>query len=442
MVIIRASGGWLAAVALLVLLAGCADRQRRNPLDPEAIGAAFTVGDLTAVAGNGKVVLSWDYSRFSDINGIRLIRKIAGPASVDGPLVRELKPDVVEFVDEQVVNGTTYSYQLALDVEGEDGRLLPRTRLATPGTESAWVADVETNLVWKLAPDGRAALFGTGSFPDIRALAVNSVDGSCWISDRFLARIIRISSDGDDKVHPIELEEPGDLSVSPDGTTGWVFDRAQRRVYSFRLVSESDSAGGEEVNGLPAEDIWEVDASFAGSVMLSATKSACWIGDAIGERILLIAEDGSRLGEWTDLEDLGHLAAGSASTRPLQAEAWALVRSGTSLIHIADTGIPAELDLPFDTGIDVDVDAVTGHCWVLGRSDEGGGIALFDRQGHTILLWEELPLMDTFAVDGMNGHLWLAGSSEIWKTTVNDEEVVRLAGFSQPVFVDIDSGAR
>ena len=424
----------ISAVLLLsLLLATCADRQHRNPLDPEAADVAFVVGELEARAGDGQVELHWDFSRFDDITGVRLSRQTITADSQGQDLVRNLPREVVEFIDEEVMNGTTYSYQLAIVVEGEGERSLERTRFASPGTESGWVADVGSNRVWKLAPDSRSSLFGKGPFPDIQAIALNWADGSCWVSDRFLGGIVRIAPDGRDELLDINLSEPGDLSIAPDPPRGWVVDSEQRRVFSFELeIGTSDSA-----------DVNEVDASFAESVVLSATSGGCWIGDRAGSRIILAAEDGSRAAEWHQLEQLGPIAAGPSATELGEAEAWALIRDGGALIHLAAAGSTAlEVELPFSAGVALDVDAATGNCWVLGEQQSVGSIATFDRNGTLLRLWEDLPLLHDLAVDGDNRQIWLAGGGVVWKRAIDADEAVHLRGFGQSVQIEVDPGNR
>ena len=424
----------LASLLLVCLvLTACADRQRRNPLDPDATGAAFDVGELEARAGDGRVELRWDFSRFEDISVARLHRQMLGPDSPGESLVRDLPKEEVEFVDEEVENGETYRYQLAIVVSGEGERLLARTQLATPGPESGWVADVGNNRVWKLAPDGRSAKFERGPFPDIKAIALNSLDSSCWVSDSFLGGLVRISAAGQVELFDIDLGEPGDLSLAPDGSRGWIADAEQRRVYSFAVeIASPDSA-----------DLSEVDASFAESVLLSATVGGCWIGDSAGGRIILTAEDGSRVGEWSPLDRLGPLAAGPSSGALQEADSWALIRDGGGLIHLtAAASAPVEVEMPFSAGVALDVDAVTGNCWVLGREEDASSIATFDRSGTLLRQWRDLPLLDDLAVDGSNHQVWLVGRGVTWKLAIDADDEVQLTGFGRPIQVEVDPGRR
>ena len=67
----------LAAVSLslALLVLSCADRSRRNPLDPGAGQPLDLAAPLRALAGDGRVDLRWDFSRFDDLRGVRLYRE-------------------------------------------------------------------------------------------------------------------------------------------------------------------------------------------------------------------------------------------------------------------------------------------------------------------------------------------------------------------------------
>ena len=72
----------------------CSDRQRLNPLDPEAPQLGESLGHLVAMAGDRRVDLSWDYSSFSDIEGYLLYRREVGGAFAllaEGPLPAKQK---------------------------------------------------------------------------------------------------------------------------------------------------------------------------------------------------------------------------------------------------------------------------------------------------------------------------------------------------------------
>ncbi len=125
----------LIAGALLLLLPGllaCADRTRQNPLDPEADAPdRWVVRPLQALAGDGEVRLTWDYTYYRDISGYYLYRRETGANFRRHP-DRRLAADTTEYTDLEVSNGVEYEYRLDLVVEGEGQRSLEITARATP----------------------------------------------------------------------------------------------------------------------------------------------------------------------------------------------------------------------------------------------------------------------------------------------------------------------
>lgn len=110
---------------LLIALAWCAlscsDRQRLNPLDPQAELGADGISQLAVMAGDGQVELAWDYSQFDDIEGYLLYkRQVGGEFAL---LTREMLPaERSQYVDEEVANGLTYEYRLGLVIAAEGER--------------------------------------------------------------------------------------------------------------------------------------------------------------------------------------------------------------------------------------------------------------------------------------------------------------------------------
>ncbi len=65
---------WALLAAMLLLVDGCADRPRRNPLDARADSPIDLADPLEALAGDGFVRLRWDFSRFDDLLAVRIWR--------------------------------------------------------------------------------------------------------------------------------------------------------------------------------------------------------------------------------------------------------------------------------------------------------------------------------------------------------------------------------
>ena len=422
---------WFAATSLLlsclIAVPGCSDRQRQNPLDPQAISPANSPTPLDAVAGDGQVLLRWDYSRFRDISGFRLYRRGGG-----GDLVRELPPESLEFADEEVENGATYVYELALVVEAEEELLPGAARVATPGPEVAWVADRGSGLVWQLAPDGRHGLFAQGRFSSLVALATDLADRSCWVSAGRTQGLYRIAADGDLRLIELDLSSPGDLSIDSDSGTGWVADLSRQRVFKFSTRADIDSLG-----------LTEVDASFQDPISLAAVGASCWIVDRAGGRVLLYdGEAATRAGEWRGFDRPGSVAAQPSPAGDSPQEAWVLYECEISplrcggLMKLDRDGEPLVVELPFSDAVALSVDRRSGDCWVLGEME----LAAFDRNGSLMSQFDGVPGGRDLAVDGANRQVWVAGSTMTWKFDMDEQIAVPLTGFTALHKIQIDPG--
>lgn len=404
---------WLVFLGLLVI-AGCTDRQRRNPLDPGAHNPAEATTGLTAIAGDGEVRLSWNYTHFTDLVGVRLYRTPAAATAT----VRDHGPEATSLVDGEVENGTEYRYSLALLVAGEGEIQSSDTRLATPGPEVAWVGDAARGLVWQVSPDGRSGRFSRGLFPSLSALALNRSDGACWVSDRRVRGLHWIAVDGELGYAPARLERPGALSLSDDGGLGWVVDDHSGAVYWF-VPQMADSL-----------QLIPVDASFGEPISLAAAGGACWMADRAEGRVLLYSRAGARLGEWRQLDAPSSVVAGSVDP-PV---GWALARGGQELVRLEPGQPPLRLPLPFAPVSALAADPGTGGCWVLGET----GLAGYDQQGNEVLSLPHLEGGSGLTVDPVQGWLWIAARGELRKHTRTGEELARLGGFGSLVQILVD----
>ncbi len=412
---LRLPAAGLALTALVVL--SCADRSRRNPLDPGASEPLALASPLRALAGDGQVELRWDFTRFEDVRAVRLYRE-----SGDSTLTRELPATDTSFVDLSVTNGRIYSYRIALDVTGEPELAIAGEHLATPGPERVWVADGGSGLVWRLTPDGRQGLFAQGYFPSLSAIAIDGETGDCWVGDGSIG-LYRITEDGE--VHPVEsnLKEAGATVIGADGQTGWAVSAGGRRVYRFPVAALGDT--------LP---LVEVDAAFSDSVGLAAgAGGSLWVADRSGGRVLHVGADGVRLGEWRGLE-------GIVDVDPVAGEccqAWALIAGGNGLLRLRPEGGLEERELPFAPARQMDVDSRTGDLWIAGE----GGIAALQPDGGALRHWPEAAAGRGVVIDGVNQQLWVAEETELSKITLGGLTYrARLTGFTSIVQVAVDPG--
>ena len=405
------------ALLLGVVVLGCTDRQRRNPLDPQGIDPQVgLLSPLQALALDGRVELRWDFSSFTDVEGFRLYRRL--PEGDWRPITEVLQSATTHHIDDAVQNGTSYDYRLNLLIEGEGERNTEETVRATPGAELAWVADRSTGLVWKISADARSAHFAQGRFLDLADISINNSDKSCWVSDGRFAGLYRIDAEGDLETFAAVVERPGALAIDGRAEIGWLADLGRRRVFWFSLAA-TDSL-----------ELFVVDASFAEPIALAAQPGGCWIADQVQNRAMFYQTDGNRQVEFRSLQGPLSLAAGA------EGEAWLLIDEGRSLLRLDRFGFAQEVDLPFAAALRVSVDATTGDCWALGERD----IAVFSSEGVMQQHWTDVPGGSGLFFDAKHRRAWIATGNVLWKFTDSGQTIARLDGFSNIVRVAVDSG--
>jgi hypothetical protein len=400
-------------------LNGCTERQHRNPLDPLRSNPEDVLEPLAVMAGNGEVVLRWDFSHFDDISGYQLYRRVG---SETFKLVAPLAPEILEFVDSDVENGTTYDYRLALQIQGEDEFFVDGFLRATPGAEICWVGDRSSGLVWKISPDGRSAQFGRGRFPDLSGLALNRRDGAVWVSDRLVVGLSRIGAEAEAEIknYHAEIGAAGPLSIDSDRGIAWVIDSEDKQVKFFELTAVADTL-----------ELFTVDAHFVEPAHLAAWDNHCWIVDDQVGRVLFYHRDGERRVEFGDLEEPGEVAAGSADL------AWVLVRQGGGVMRLDGAAPEArEIALPFAPAWDLEVDRENGECWVVGD----GHLAVFNRDGTLLLHQADIEGGQGLALDEVHRRVWIGRSGFLSKFTLEGQGLSLLGGFSTPLLVEVDPG--
>ena len=405
-------GLWLLVTAL-----GCTDRQRRNPLDPQVVDPqSGLLNPLQALALDGRVELRWDFSRFAEIEGYRILRRL--PDRDWGPISDILNPATTTYTDDGVQNGTSYDYRLNLLVDGEGERGTNEVIRATPGAEEAWIADRTTGLVWKISADARSAHFAQGRFLDLADIAIDGSDGSCWVSDGRFAGLYKIDGDGDLQTLAAAVERPGALAIDANAQIGWLADLGRRRVFWFSLAA-TDSL-----------ELFVVDASFANPSALAVQAGGCWIADESQNRAMFYQTDGNRQVEFHSLQGPVALAAGG------QGEAWLLADEGRDLLRLDRLGTVQEADLPFAAAIDISVDGLTGACWALGERD----LAVFSAEGALLQHWADVPGGSGLFFDTRHQRAWIATRSSLLKITDEGQTIARLDGFSNIVRIVVDPG--
>ena len=407
--------------AALLLIAACADRVRRNPLDAQARDPVNIASPLEALAGDGMVRLRWDFTEFDDLRAVRIWRE--GGEGLT-PVVFERAPGDTGFVDTDVVNGTLYRYQLTLDVKDESEVAIAGEQLATPGQENGWVADAGSGLVWRLTPDGRRGLFARGRFPELVGLAVDEHTGAAWVGDGRLNALHRIDTDGTLHRFGTRMTAGGAVALDAIARVGWVADAAAGAVYGFSLDAEGDTL-----------ELAEVDATLSHPIAVAPSpKGGVWIADVDDDRVLWFDEQGQRGGQWEGLSGLVALDASDI----ICCQAWAIDDDGLRLLRLTPRAPARVVPFPHGPATAVDVSDDTGNAWVLGE----GGVVAYDSEGGILFQLQDLPGGVSLQADEAKGHLWVGEDTALWKIKLEGLTYrSQLTGFSQIVRIIVDPGS-
>jgi streptogramin lyase len=399
----------VASLLCLFVLAGCETRDRDNPFDPMNPDTGGVPPAIEALAGDGRIELSWDLSGFEDIGTVALERADAAePPRVLSPAVGLTEA----YVDETVDNGTTYAYRLVVSTQ-EGDRLESTSELATPGASIVWFGDAAGLGIGRLAPDGRDPLFRVGTG---RAFLDLSIDlrGGVWAADYFNSQIVQLDPEGE-LVRILPRAGANVVAYDPASAQVWVGSYFERSLSRYAATDGGLNLELEDI-GFP-EDL-EVE-PFPGAGLWVATQD-----------MGVLRVDNNRVERsWPDF------------VRPV-----ALSRDPAGWVWIVDRGAGSVSRLLISTGEVFVADAALvdpRDCTLDGAggvyvADPGrGGVVHVDRDGIESAFWD-LPAASGVTRNPRSGLLWVVfrDSGEIGVYDSAGNELSRLGVSGSPVKVE------
>lgn len=395
----------LGLVALAgAALAGCSNRERANPLDPENPETGGSPAGFRAVAGSGQVQLTWQLLDVPDLAGYEVLRQ--GPADpgylalTPSPLSRTTS----SYLDSTAGNDTTYAYRLQFRLtSGDTGGA--SDALARPGSSNVWVMDSAADALVRYTPDGRYTVFSLYGLNNPVALALETSSGRVWGAsgvERFLAlweptgslvdanrtllapldlapvpastyawasdggrgEVVLLDAAGTVQTRLAGFQLPYGVAYDPARLRLWVGDRDDRRLLAYDLTLT------QVVNQTLAVAPWRL--------AFHLPSGDVWITSADGGRV----ERRSLAGALVAAVD-GLARPFAVSVDDARDEAWVTLASGDEVICL-DAGariVRRISNLPSPRG--VAVDAARDQIWVttLGAEDGAGQLWNFGRDG-------------------------------------------------------------
>jgi DNA-binding beta-propeller fold protein YncE len=410
----------VSVLIALGTLAGCSERERLNPFDPRNPITGGHPSGFAALAGDGRVELRWDGVTGQQLIGYRLYRRTAGQTDFE-PATDVLPVRNTSYVDLGRPNGVDHVYRLYyVFTTGLGPRWAEDT--ATPGPTRPWVADAGRGTVERLTPDGHRVAFVSGGLSTPVAVAVDTADGTVWVSDNLGGRV-RILRPGGTVVTASGFSEPGAIAVQPADHSAWICDE-RRDLLDHRLPTGDPATLPIAPLALPlgvAVDVGDGD-------------------------VLVVERNGDRVRRHDSSGGLRWSRAVEAPSRvaadPVTHEAWVTSFATGTLTRLAADGAVLDTLAGFSGPIGVAVDGRRGRVWV--AEALGGRVAAVDVAGGLEFRVAGLPEVRDVAVNPETGEAWAAvtGAAEVVRLSPGGAIASRLGGFSLPYGVAVDPGPR
>jgi hypothetical protein len=421
----RAPGLALALVlaACVALAAGCGERPRSNPLDPQNPETGGGPQAFRALAGASTIGLRWQAAPAgANLLGYSLSRRRVGNDLFDGPAII-LDLASTSYEDESVVDDADYEYLLAFvdrdTVQSGTGVLAQ----ARPGPEVVWVADPGADELVRLTPDGRARVLTVTGAKRVNRMSIDVGDGAVWATEPFDARVRIFTALGGPLATWPFANSPNALAVHAGTGTAWIADEALGGVVRVDRAGTMLADAGAFTN--PQD------------VAVTADGGA-WVVDAAVGTVTRIAANGAR----------GAVAALGGDPRraavdALDGSVWVTRFAADEVIKLsADGEILARTALgpgPFA----IDIDEARNLVWV--GLDTGNAIVALDRRvGGEVRRVDSVPRPRGLVVADRTGEVWVAAIATGEVVRVSSAGVVlgRTGGFAAPFDVRLDPGPR
>ena len=121
---------FLFVITPLCLILGCGSDDDDILVQADTEPPAIPRG-VRSITGDGQVIVEWFPNGEADLAGYKIWRDEDGDEEFN--LLAEVSADSSSFVDEEVINGRTYSYAIsAIDYDGNESELSPEQVFDTP----------------------------------------------------------------------------------------------------------------------------------------------------------------------------------------------------------------------------------------------------------------------------------------------------------------------
>jgi len=353
----------ISGTMLLMIVSGCSDRKRVNPLDPHNEETKGIPSKLSAVSLGPDVTISWDSVNSGDLVGYNVYRKTDAENAYS--LLASLAADQNEYTDADLPfdREVMYRFSLRADAGSYESPLSDSVSIV-PGPYQYWITDLYGGGVFRLSYDGMHLL--SSSLQDIWpvALAVDTLSHRVWVADA-TGYLVMQNYSGKALQFIFGLANPADIEW--DGVNGllWISNDARKEVILYDTL-------GTEI--LTVDDFQNI----AGMAPVPDS-GGCWIADSEAGMVGLLRPDGS----WSVRDSLSFRYPGPISL--FAGGGWVWVADSLSLHKLFADGSTEKM-AEFDDLLEyITTDPQTGHCWaILEKGNEDNDVVQVGTDG-TIL---------------------------------------------------------
>ena len=258
-------------------------------------------------------------------------------------------------------------------------------------------------------------------FGNMRAVAVNSSDGSCWVAAG--ASVMHIAADGGILSQTDFMWLPYAISVNQSDGSCWVAG-----VHHDWLSYSEEWTSRFFVVHLAADGtVLLVDEGFVcpRSLSVNPTDASCWVADdryPDSSAVVHLAADGSRLSVTA-----GFLYPTSVSVNPTDGSCWVADPGADAVVHLSTTGAELWRGEGIWGAALVCVNPSDGSCWVAcpGFSPY---IVHLAASGEELFRAGGLLGPTSLSADPTDGSCWVSDGSTVLHLAVDCTELLRLWG--------------
>ena len=406
----------------LALAAGCADRERTNPLDPLNPATGGSPAGFRAIAGDQSVDLRWTPLDVPDLLGYDVSRQGPLDAGFVSLTPMPLPPDAASYRDSLVGNDTTYAYRLRFLLTGGGSGGSSET-MARPGSAIVWVADAARDLLYRYTPDGRHQVFSLFGLNNPLAIAVDPANGRIWGASSFEGFVAQWQPDGQLVGVSSAAATPLGLSPVQGSNRVWV---AEARFGEVLLVG-ADGILYTRFQGFDSPS----------DVAFDPVALRTWLVDRTGRRLIAYNLAGTII---TDVA-LGYEPWRMALDIP-NSGVWITGAEDGVVEHRADDGSLRAAIAGLARPYAIAVDPTRQEAWVV--LADGNEVICLDASAQVLARFTSLPEPRGLAFDRAREEVWVTtlgegnGEGSLWHYTRAGALLQRTGGFGRPVSVAVD----